>query len=453
MLYGACFSVDFRVFAMKETVNSMRVFALIAPVVICIFLAGCGGPAGLGTQSDDIGGFGGFGSSMDMAKKTTASPLAASFWDMDKLRAEPKIEVASESTEKSSTGDVICREVYYETPGSSGKMLRIFAYYAYPASKKGSKLPAIIIVHGGTGRADKTQVVEWASRGYAALSMDLPGKGPKREASRSEGPDMADDVIFKVSPSPKDSFLYAAVNSVCSAVSALTASKEVDPARIGVVGTSWGGVITLIANGIDNRITAACSVWGAGYITEESCWLANGNLKPLSKRQIQTWKEHFDPSSYLTSQYGKTLFVGATQDGYYPLRSFLKTYEKANCVKALCLEPNLNHDMDDAGRGDIVKWFDWTLRSGPAFPTIKLAQAGDKLKISATGARPITAVSLLTADGVDYQKATWKPTELTGKDGAWLADSPKPTVPYFITARDDTGALVAAEVHLPTVKK
>lgn len=431
----------------------MRVLLCLS-VISLVAIAGCGGAGGLGSnQSNDVGGFGGFGSSLNLPKKTTVSALASSFWEMDKLRAEPKIEVASESTERSSTGDVTCREVFYQSPGPDGKALRIFAYYAYPASKKGTKLPAIIIVHGGTGRADKAASVEWASRGYVALSMDLPGKGPKREASRSEGPDMADDIIFKVSPSPRDSFLYSAVNSVCSAVSALSASKEVDPTRIGVVGSSWGGVITLVANGIDNRITAACTMYGAGYIPDESAWLANGNLKSLSKKQIQSWREHFDPSSYLASQYGKMLFVGATQDGYYPLRSFLKTYEKANCVKALCLVPNKSHDIDDAGRADIVKWFDWALRSGPALPTVKLAETAGKLKITATGARPVTAVSLVTADGTEFQKAVWKGSDLTGKEGVWTADAPKPTVPYFVTARDDSGALVSAEVHLPGIKK
>jgi len=430
----------------------MRILLLLAAVV-CIAIAGCGGPAGLGgSQSSDIGGFGGFGNSMNLPKNTAVSSLASSFWEMDKLRAEPKIEVASESTERSSTGDVTCREVFYNSPGPNGKALRIFAYYAYPASKKDTKLPAIVIIHGGTGRADKVAAVEWASRGYVALAMDLPGKGPKREASRSEGPDMADDVIFKVSPSVRDSYLYSAVNSVCTAVSALSSSKEVDPARIGVMGSSWGGVIALVANGIDNRITAACTMYGAGYIPDESCWLANGNLKALSKKQIQSWREHFDPSSYLRSQYGKTLFVGATQDGYYPLRSFLKTYQNANCVKALCLVPNKSHDIDDAGQADIVKWFDWALRSGPALPTVKMSESAGKLKISASGARPVTAVSLLTADGTDFQKATWKGAELQGKEGVWTADAPKSTVPYFVTARDDGGALISAEVHLPGIK-
>lgn len=431
----------------------MRI-ALILAAAACVVLAGCGGGIGTGSsQSDGVGGFNGFGSSMDQPRPSAASSLTASFWELDRLRAEPKVEVAAESTEKSSTGDVACQEIFYDSPGSSGRSLRIFAYLAYPAAKKNARLSGIIIVHGGTGRADKAQAVDWASRGYAALSMDLPGKGPKREASRSEGPDMADDVIFKVTPSPRDSFLYAAVNSVCRGVSVLSASKQVDSTRIGVVGSSWGGVITLIANGVDNRISAACTIWGAGYIPDESCWLANGNLKPYTKKQIQSWRQHFDPSSYLTSQYGKTLFVGATQDGYYPLRPFIKTYENAKCVKALCLVPNKSHDIDDAGRADIVKWFDWALRSGPALPSLKVAQSAGKLKVTASGARPVTAVSLVTADGTVFQKAVWKSDELAGKSGVWTVDTPKPTVPYFVTARDDGGALVAAEVHLGKASK
>jgi len=395
-------------------------------------------------------GIGGFGTSTAQIGKA-ASPMA-SFWQIDRLRATPKIELASQSTERSASGEVTCHEIFYDSPGPSGKSLRIFVYLAYLASKQGTKLPGIIIVHGGTGRADKAAAVDWASRGYAALSMDLPGKGPGRDGSRSEGPDMRDDVIFKMTPSPTDSFLYSAVNSVCRAVTVMANSTQVDPSRIGVVGSSWGGVITLVANGIDNRINAACTIYGAGYIPEESCWLAHGNMKHLTPKQVQSWREHFDPSSYLATQYGKTLFAAATQDGYFPLRAFMKTYQNAKCEKALCLTPNRTHYLDEACQADVVKWFDWALKSGPALPTLRLTQAAGKLKITAGGPKPVTEVSLFTADGTDYEKATWKGTAIEGKDGSWATEAPKAGTPYFLTARDDTGALIAAEVHLPAAK-
>jgi hypothetical protein len=52
---------------------------------------------------------------------------------------------------------------------------------------------------------------------------------------------------------------------------------------------------------------------------------------------------------------------------------------------------------------------------------------------------------------VDLQ---WAPrcVWLAGKDGAWTTDAPDAKVPYYLTARDDSGALIAAEVHLPGVK-
>lgn len=405
-------------------------------------------------QSSELGSTNPFdvSSALSAPRKNAASALASSFWEMDSLRATPKIEVARETTEKSPGGDVVCREIYYDSPGADGKSLRIFAYYAFPAAKKGMKLPGIVWVHGGAHLASKEATVEWASRGYAAISMDLPGKGgPNREGSRSEGPDMTDQNIFDVSPSPRNSFLYAAVNSVCRAISVLSASPEVDPARIGVVGYSWGGIITLIANGIDNRISAACDVFGAGYMPEESCW--TGITSKMPKKQLQMWREHFDPSSYLACQCGKTLFVGATQDTYYPLRTFLKTYETAKCAKALRLVANKNHELDDAASADIVRWFDYALRSGPALPTAKVVRSGDKLRIAASGTRPVTAVSLLTADGTDFAKASWKTTELSAKDGTWTASAPKPTTPYFVTVRDDSGAMLTAEVKLPAPKR
>ncbi len=416
----------------------------------CAALAGCGGTGGLGTgQNGDLSGFGGFDSTFGSRSASAGSPITSSFWQVAQLRTPPKIELSAQSTEKTPNGEVTCQEIFYDSPGPSGRPLRIFAYFAYPASNVGAKLPGIIIVHGGTGRADRTAAVEWASRGYAALSMDLPGKGPRREGSRSEGPDMQDDLIFKMTPSPTDSFLYSAVNSVVRAVSVMASSNQVDPNRIGVVGSSWGGVITLVANGIDNRISAACTIYGAGYITEESCWLAHGNMKHLTPKQVQSWREYFDPSSYLTTQSGKTLFVAATQDGYYPLRPFLKTYQNAKCEKALCLAPNMSHALNDSCKANVVKWFDWALRSGSELPKLKLATAAGKLKVTATGARPVTEVSIFTADGTDYEKATWKQTPLEAKDGAWTADAPEPTTPYYLTARDDTGATIAAEVHLP----
>ena len=62
------------------------------------------------------------------------------------------------------------RGLFYEGEPYRGKPTRVFAYYARPAEVKG-KLPTMVLVHGGGGRAFKEWAELWAARGYAALAM------------------------------------------------------------------------------------------------------------------------------------------------------------------------------------------------------------------------------------------------------------------------------------------
>lgn len=277
-------------------------------------------------------------------------------WDLEQLKLPPKVEIVSETTDSGIT----VTELFYTSPGSGDRELRIFAYYARPTGVE--NLPALVWVHGGACVGQRDEAVKWAKRDYAAISMDLPGKGgPYRVTSRSEGPDMTDPAIFNVYPNPKHSYLYLCVNAACRAISFLQSREEVDPNRIGMLGISWGGVITLLANGIDDRITAACTVFGAGYITDESYWIST-QLAEMNDEEKEIWRRYFDPSSYLNTQHGRTLFVTATEDVYFPLRSFMRTYEGAKCEKAIYLVPDKNHEIDGKAVKVIEEWFDASLK-------------------------------------------------------------------------------------------
>ena len=429
---------------------TLRTTLRIPLLLLALMTIGCGGPS----EVNNCGGSGFAGSGTDFSSNTrrAADVMTSSFWDIQAFKEPPKSEVSDETVEKTPAGEVVVREVKYEVPASGGGKIRVFAHYAYPAAKKGTKLPAIVWVHGGGSIADRGAVIHWASLGYAAIGMDLPGKGGEaREKSRSEGPDMSDPLIFKVTPSPRESYLYLCVNSVCRAISFMRDQKEVDPLRIGVLGYSWGGVITLLANGIDDRIAAACTVYGAGFIHEESFW-SGGEFARLSERDKRTWRERFDPSSYLKSQHGKTLFVGATQDIYYPFRSFIRTYQGAECPKSLYVALNKNHELDDAGAETIRRWFDWTLRSGPPLPSVRVKQTKDSFEVSAKGA-PVVNVTLATAEPSDYIKAEWKSSNAKSEGGVWKVSPPKSGVASIVIAKDDSGVTVAEPVNVPVPSK
>jgi cephalosporin-C deacetylase-like acetyl esterase len=168
-------------------------------------------------------------------------------WDLPALRQAPKV------TESRRDGTVTA--LYYEGEPYRGKPTRVFAYLARPEQKEG-KLPAMVLVHGGGGAAFKEWAELWARRGYVALAMDLAGHGPGRKRLPDGGPDQDDKSRFEAG-AVKDHWSYHAVANVARGVSLLAGLPEVDADCIGVTGMSWGGYLTCIVAGLDDRLKVA----------------------------------------------------------------------------------------------------------------------------------------------------------------------------------------------------
>src|SRR5262249_55020089 len=143
--------------------------------------------------------------------------------------------------------DGTLRKLFYESEPVDGKPTRVFAYYAQPAKVEG-KLPAMVLVHGGGGKAFAEWPQLWAKRGYIALAMDLAGHGPDGRRLPDGGPDQK-DVPNKLPPQKTDLktiWSYHAVAAVMRGVSLLQDLPQVDPEKIGITGISWGGYLTCI---------------------------------------------------------------------------------------------------------------------------------------------------------------------------------------------------------------
>ena len=93
-----------------------------------------------------------------------------STWDIEKLFSE-KTSYNVISREGSISG------IVYENEPYLGKPSRVFAYLGIPESID-EKVPAMVCIHGGGGKAFKEWVELWVKRGYAAISMDFGGMEP-----------------------------------------------------------------------------------------------------------------------------------------------------------------------------------------------------------------------------------------------------------------------------------
>ena len=153
-------------------------------------------------------------------------------------------------------------------------------------------LPAVVLVHGGGGTAFSEWAELWAKRGYAAIAMDLAGhrpvegKNPHDARNRTRlddgGPNQGDDEKFgSVDKPPGEQWPYHAVANTILAHSLIRSFKGVDGQRTAVTGISWGGYLTCIVAGVDNRFKAAVPVYGCGFLHENSAWLARfAKMKP-----------------------------------------------------------------------------------------------------------------------------------------------------------------------------
>ncbi len=220
----------------------------------------------------------------------------------------------------------LVQELYYQGEPLGGKPTRIFAYLGRPTNSASARSPAMVLVHGGGGKAFKDWAEHWAKRGYVALAMDLAGNGPSGRLPDG-GPDQADRIKFRnfsENEAPQ-MWTYHAVAAVLRGHSLLRALPGVDRDRIGITGISWGGYLTCIAAGIDARFKVAVPVYGCGFLGDNSVW-ADKSLAEMTPAARLLWLRLFDPSAYVGGVRYPILFVNGTTDFAYPMDSYQKTY-------------------------------------------------------------------------------------------------------------------------------
>lgn len=132
--------------------------------------------------------------------------------------------------------------------------LDISGFLSLPAGAvKGKRYPAIMVLHGfGSNKtSDNVKVPcqmlnDW---GYATLGFDMRGCG-ESEGTRA------------------NLICLEQVADTRNAVTFLQSRPEIDPKRIGVLGSSFGGAVAVYAGGVDDRIGAIISSggWGNGEI-------------------------------------------------------------------------------------------------------------------------------------------------------------------------------------------
>ena len=361
-------------------------------------------------------------------------------WDVDHL-----LDTPVQATWGKKQG--LVQEVYYDSEPLAGKPTRVFAYYARP--KGNGPHPAILLVHGGGGKAFSEWAAQWAKRGYAALAMDTTGNGPGGVPLVDGGPSQAVGVFRAFTDrEAREMWTYHAVAAVLRGHALLAGQPEVDRSRIGITGISWGGYLTCIVAGIDHRLRVAVPVYGCGYLADNSAWSDTGEFKKLSDDDRQRWIENFDPASYLPAAKCPMLFVNGTNDFAYPLDSYQKSYRLVKSPVVLCVTVNMPHGHKEG----------WNPKEIGAFVDSQLIEAAPLVQIGASSINGAEVVAEFkgsplakselhyTSDTGKWQDRKWtsKPARIRATEHRIVAELPSDRpLTLFFTITDERGLTVS----------
>ena len=360
----------------------------------------------------------------------------------------------------------------------------IFAVIATP--KAAGKHPGMLVVHGGGGSAEVDKAIAWAQRGYVAVAPDLPGIADPKKLVYSKGKwsgGKYGEGRWVATPDASASVIFDAVLSAMKSLYLLRAQPDVDTARIGVVGVSWGGYMTTMVCGLaGDQVRAGFAVFGCGFydLTAQ----LNGpksTLGALSEEERQRWLLHLDPGRRAPGMKAAYFNAGAMNDFFYWPRAVQATLDAIPGEKNHVYAPNSNHKIPLPGgtvfpnkpaepfkptafqpyptpSGGKANWlamevpfFDFYLKGiGKPLPKVSVEKSADPrlAKFSITAPCPITKVEVYWAKAdPDVMKRQWLalPATKTNAD-RYEAQLPAEAADWFAIASDDRPVSVSSDL-------
>jgi dienelactone hydrolase len=376
-----------------------------------------------------------------------AAEPAAMPWDTQALFKAPKSAPAEGFTEEGVSA------LFYDGVPYKDAPTRVFAWYGAPKTEPGKKVPAMVLVHGGGGTAFAVWVRLWNSRGYAAIAMDTCGCVPRGEYNKWErdaqgGPAGWGD-FENVDLPTTDQWTCHAVADVVLAHSLIRSFPEVDAERTGITGISWGGYLTCITAGVDNRFKLAVPVYGCGFLGDNSAWL--DAFAGMGAEKAAKWLQLWDPSVYLPHAAMPMLWVTGTNDFAYPMDSLQKSYRLPKAPHTLAIRPRMPHGHGGAGENpeEIHAFADNILTGATPLATItKQGRDGNAAWVEYAAKPPVTKAELhYTKATGKWQDRLWEcaPATLDAKANRATAEIPEGTTVYYINLTDESDLVVSGE--------
>ena len=261
-----------------------------------------------------------------------------------------------------------CFDLYFDGVGGA----RIHAMYLRP-TRRAARVPAILRFHGyASNSGDWYEKLGYAASGFALAAMDCRGQGGSSEdVSHVKGTTFHGHIVRGLQDEPEKLLFRQVYLDTVQLARLVMSFDEVDAERIGVMGASQGGGLSLACSALEPRIKMLAPIYP--FLSDyRRVWQMD--LAKAAYEELTTYFRLFDPLhqqeedvftrlGYIDVQHladrirGRVYFITALMDTVCPPSTQFAAYNKIASPKEMLIYPDFGHETLPGSADRVYQFF------------------------------------------------------------------------------------------------
>lgn len=237
---------------------------------------------------------------------------------------------------------------------------RIYAKFVRP-KKITAQIPAIVEFHGYTGASrDWVELLSYAGAGFCVAALDCRGQAGRSEDVGGVLGNTLDGLLMRgfASEDPRKLYFRNVFLDTAQLAHIVMDRDEVDATRVGAMGGSQGGALTLVCAALEPRIKAASSMYP--FLCDyKRVWEMDQDVAayrdirrylrecdPLHERADALWEKlgYIDVQHLVKRIRAEVLMATSLMDTICPPSTQFAAYNKITAPKHMDIYPDFGHE-------------------------------------------------------------------------------------------------------------